>query len=257
MVETATAIWVAETAVEATGAGRRDRGSKVRQGQQGATGAGRAMGVMLAASPASRSSVATRPPPCSVLSVATPTPRALPPCARSHPIGSLVQASMSRQLECERVGASRRRARSVGTRSPRGGNEWSKRRGSVREGEEVDCSRMAARSAGTLRHMIDDTAEGICPVDVPVVVLRVILDACNHDDSGFSRMASHSLEELVAVMVSANFIDAPGAFSAAARQLNNRFLAGKSVEELHTNLGAENDCASVPMRTLPHYTPNL
>ena len=126
-----------------------------------------------------------------------------------------------------------------------------------REGEEVDCSRMAARSAGTLRHMIDDTAEGICPVDVPVVVLRVVLDACNHDDSGFSRMASHSLEELVAVMTGANFLDAPGAFSAAARQLNNRFLAGKSVEELHTNLGAENDCASVPMRTLPHYTPNL
>ena len=79
-----------------------------------------------------------------------------------------------------------------------------------REGEEVDCSRMAARSAGTLRHMIDDTAEGICPVDVPVVVLRVVLDACNHDDSGFSRMASHSLEELVAVMTGANYLDSPG-----------------------------------------------
>ena len=89
--------------------------------------------------------------------------------------------------------------------------------------------------------MMDDTADGICPVDVPAAVLRVILDACNHDDSGFSRMASHSLEELVAVMTGANFLDAPGAFSAAARQLNTRFLAGKSVEELRTNLGAEND----------------
>ena len=128
-----------------------------------------------------------------------------------------------------------------------------------REGEEVDCSRMAARSAGTLRHMIDDTAEGICPVDVPVVVLRVVLDACNHDDSGFSRMASHSLEELVAVMTGANFLDAPGAFSAAARQLNNRFLAGKSVEELRTNLGAENDMSEAEQAIAlaePAFTPS-
>jgi len=110
-----------------------------------------------------------------------------------------------------------------------------------REGEEVTCSRDAARSAGTLRDMIDDSADGICPVDVPAAALRVILDACNHDDGGFSRMASHSSEELVAVMVGANYLDAPGAFSAAARQFNIRFLAGKSVEELRTNLGAE-DC---------------
>ena len=110
-----------------------------------------------------------------------------------------------------------------------------------REGEEVTCSREAARSAGTLRDMIDDSADGICPVDVPAVDLRVILDACNHADGGFSRMSSHSSEELVAVMVGANYLDAPGAFSAAARQFNIRFLAGKSVEELRTNLGAE-DC---------------
>ena len=128
-----------------------------------------------------------------------------------------------------------------------------------REGEEVDCSWKAARSAGTLRHMMDDTADGICPVDVPVVVLRVILDACNHDDSGFSRMASHSLEELVAVMTGANFLDAPGAFSAAARQLNNRFLAGKSVEELRTNLGAENDMSEAKQAIAlaePAFTPS-
>ena len=55
-----------------------------------------------------------------------------------------------------------------------------------REGEEVDCTRKAARSAGTLHHMMDDTTDGICPVDVPAAVLRVILDACNHDDGGFS-----------------------------------------------------------------------
>ena len=87
-----------------------------------------------------------------------------------------------------------------------------------REGVEVTCSRKAARSAGTLRHMMEDSADGgSCPVDVPAAVLRVILDACNHDDSGFSRMASHSVEELVAVMDGANFLDAPGAFGAAAR----------------------------------------
>jgi hypothetical protein len=107
-----------------------------------------------------------------------------------------------------------------------------------REGEDVTCSREAARSAGTLRDMIDDSADGICPVDVPAADLRVILDACTHDDGGFSRMASHSSEELVAVMVAANYLDAPGAFSAAARQFSIRFLAGKSVEELRTNLGA-------------------
>ena len=108
-----------------------------------------------------------------------------------------------------------------------------------REGEEVTCSREVARSAGTLRDMIDDSADGICPVDVPAVDLRVILDACTHADGGFSRMASHSSEELVAVMVGANYLDAPGAFSAAARQFSIRFLAGKSVEELRTNLGAK------------------
>ena len=127
-----------------------------------------------------------------------------------------------------------------------------------REGEEVTCTRKAARSAGTLRHMMEDSADGICPVDVPAADLRVILDACNHDDNGFSRMASHSLEELVAVMVGANFLDAPGAFSAAARQLNTRFLAGKSVEELRTNLGAENDMSEAEQAAAlaePAFTP--
>ena len=50
-------------------------------------------------------------------------------------------------------------------------------------------------------------------------------------------------------MVGANFLDAPGAFSAAARQLNTRFLAGKSVEELRTNLGVTSlslECAAAP-----------
>ena len=55
-----------------------------------------------------------------------------------------------------------------------------------RDGEEVTCSREAARSAGTLRHMMEDSADGSCPVDVPAADLRVILDACNHDDGGFS-----------------------------------------------------------------------
>ena len=59
--------------------------------------------------------------------------------------------------------------------------------------KKVTFSREAARSAGTKRHMMDDSADGIYPADVPVVVLRVIMDASNHEDSGFSRMASHSL----------------------------------------------------------------
>jgi len=103
-----------------------------------------------------------------------------------------------------------------------------------REGDEVTCSREAARRAGTLTNWIDNTAdEQAFPVDVPAAVLRVIL--------GSYWMASHSAVELIAVMTGANCLDAPGAFRAAARELNIRFLAGKSVEELRTNLGAEND----------------
>ena len=76
-----------------------------------------------------------------------------------------------------------------------------------REGEEVTCSRKAARRAVTLDNMIDDSADGICPMDVPVVDLRVILSLCEDDDS--SRLASHSAEELIAVMTGANCLDAP------------------------------------------------
>eukprot|EP00964_Phaeocystis_antarctica_P023392 scaffold13093_cov57-Phaeocystis_antarctica.AAC.1 len=59
-------------------------------------------------------------------------------------------------------------------------------------------------------------------------------------------------------MTGANYLDAPGAFSAAARQLNNRFLAGKSVEELRTNLGAENDMSQTELAAAlaePVFTP--
>ena len=109
-----------------------------------------------------------------------------------------------------------------------------------REGDVVTCSRKAARRAGTLSNWMDDTA-GEKPFrgDVPVVDLRVILGLCEDDDS--SPLASHSAEELIAVMTGAHSLDAPGAFRAAARELNIRFLAGKSVEELRANLGAEND----------------
>ena len=127
-----------------------------------------------------------------------------------------------------------------------------------REGELLSCTPKAARSAGTLRHMMDNSAGGSCPVDVPAVALRVVLDACNDDDSGFSRMASHSLEELFAVMVAANYLDAPGAFSAAASQLNIRFLAGKTVEELRTSLGAEDDMSQAEQAAAlaePAFTP--
>ena len=148
---------------------------------------------------------------------------------------------------------------SASSSPPQPASEESPVRVVSREGEDVTCSRKAARSAGTLRHMIEDSADGgNCPVDVPAAVLRVILDACNQDDSGFSRMASHSLEELVAVMTGANYLDAPGAFSAAVRQLNIRFLAGKSVEELRTNLGAENDMSQVEQAAVfaePAFTP--
>ena len=110
------------------------------------------------------------------------------------------------------------------------------------EGEEFTFSREAARRAGALSDWTDesgDTPGDGCHDTVPAADLRVILGLCEDDDG--SRLASHSAEELIAVMTGANCLDAPDAFRAAARQLNIRFLAGKSVKELRTNLGAEND----------------
>ena len=111
-----------------------------------------------------------------------------------------------------------------------------------REGEEFTFSREAARRAGALSDWTDEsgnTPSDGCHDTVPAADLRVILGLCEDDDS--SRLASHSAEELIAVMTGANCLDAPDAFRAAARELNTRFLAGKSVEELRTNLGAEDD----------------
>ena len=60
------------------------------------------------------------------------------------------------------------------------------------------------------------------------------------------------------MMVAANYLDAPGAFSAAASQLNIRFLAGKTVEELRTSLGAEDDMSQAEQAAAlaePAFTP--
>jgi len=59
-------------------------------------------------------------------------------------------------------------------------------------------------------------------------------------------------------MEGANWLDAPDAFSAAARQLNSRFLIGKSAEELRTNLGAANDLSEAEQAAAlaePAFTP--
>jgi hypothetical protein len=126
-----------------------------------------------------------------------------------------------------------------------------------REDEELTCSRKAASRAGTLSGWIDNTTDdGSFPTDLTAADLRVILGLCEDDDS--SALASHSLEELVAVMTGANYLDAPVAFSAAARQFHIRFLAGKSVEELRTNLGAENDMSDADQAAAlaePAFTP--
>ena len=127
----------------------------------------------------------------------------------------------------------------------------------VDEGEIVTCSRKAARRAGALKDWMDDTSgDGAFPTIIPAADLRVILGLCEDGDG--SQLATHSVEELVAVMDGANFLDAPCAFRAAARQLNTRFLAGKSVEELRTNLGAENDMSKAEQAAAlaePAFTP--
>ena len=127
-----------------------------------------------------------------------------------------------------------------------------------REGEELTCTREAARRAGTLSNWMDNTAdEGAFPAEaIPAAVLRVILGFCEDDES--SPLASHSVAELLAVMEGANWLDAPDAFSAAARQLNSRFLVGKSAEELRTNLGAANDLSEAEQAAAlaePAFTP--
>ena len=126
-----------------------------------------------------------------------------------------------------------------------------------REGEEVTCSRKAASRAGTLSDWMDDTSDdGAFPTIMPTADLRVILGVCEDDDS--SALATHSLVELVGVMQGANFLEAPCAFRAAARQLHTRFLACKSVEELRTYIGAENDMSKAEEAAAlaePSYTP--
>ena len=126
-----------------------------------------------------------------------------------------------------------------------------------REDEELTCSRKAARRAGTLSGWIEDTTDdGSFRTNLTAADLRVILGLCEDGDS--SALASHSPEELVAVMTGANYLDAPDAFSAAARQFHIRFLAGKSVEELRTNLGAENDMSDADQAAAlaePAFTP--
>ena len=86
-----------------------------------------------------------------------------------------------------------------------------------REGEELTCTRKAARRSSTLSNWIDNTAdEGAFQAKaITVAVLRVILGFCEDDES--SPLASHSVAELFAVMEGANWLDAPDAF-AAARQ---------------------------------------
>eukprot|EP00964_Phaeocystis_antarctica_P075959 scaffold46953_cov62-Phaeocystis_antarctica.AAC.1 len=128
-----------------------------------------------------------------------------------------------------------------------------------REGEEVTCSRKAARRAGALSDWTDesgDTPGDGCHDIIPAADLRVILGLCEDDDS--SQLASHTAEELAAVMTGANCLDAPDAFRAAARQLNLHFLAGKSVKELRKNLGAENDMSEAEQAVAlaePVFTP--
>ena len=125
------------------------------------------------------------------------------------------------------------------------------------ESEEVTCSRKAASRAGTLSDWMDDTSgDGAFPTIIPTADLRVILGVCEDDDS--SALATHSLVELVGVMQGANFLEAPCAFRAAARQLHTRFLACKSVEELRTYIGAENDMSKAEQAAAlaePSYTP--
>ena len=151
-----------------------------------------------------------------------------------------------------------------------------------REGDEVTWTQQASCLAGTLRNWMSTTDdETPFPTEIPAPALCMLKAVCTHARSTPAPvLSSCSLDELMAVMSAANFLEADDAFSAGARQvhhrqpaaqtssnqlkprpggyaeciarvhsrsysrptpwqLNARFLAGKSVEELRSVLGAQ------------------
>ena len=129
-----------------------------------------------------------------------------------------------------------------------------------REGDEVTWTQQVSCLAGTLSNWMSTTNDDTpFPTDIPSPALCMLKAIFTHARSTPAPiLSSCSLEELMAVMSGANFLEANDAFRAGARQLNQRFLAGKSVEELRAVLSAEKDLSEADQAATlaePAFTP--
>jgi len=129
-----------------------------------------------------------------------------------------------------------------------------------REGDEVTWTQQVSCLAGTLSNWMSTTNDDTpFPTDIPSQALCMLKAIFTHARSTPAPiLSSCSLEELMAVMSGANFLEANDAFRAGARQLNQRFLAGKSVEELRAVLSAEKDLSEADQAATlaePAFTP--
>ena len=91
-----------------------------------------------------------------------------------------------------------------------------------REGDEVTWTQQASCLAGTLRNWMSTTDdETPFPTDIPAPALCMLKAVCTHAESTPAPILSLcSLDELMAVMSAANFLEADDAFRAGARQVH-------------------------------------
>ena len=92
-----------------------------------------------------------------------------------------------------------------------------------REGDEVTWTQQASCLAGTLRNWMSTTDdETPFPTDIPAPALCMLKAVCTHAGSTPAPiLSSCSLDELMAVMSAANFLEADDAFRAGARQVHH------------------------------------
>ena len=99
---------------------------------------------------------------------------------------------------------------------------------------------LAASRAGTLKDWIEDTGgEGTFGTVLSAEALQTLLAACTHDgEEATSPIASLTFDKTIELLRAANFLSATDAMAAASQHLWGTLLAGKSVEELRSTLGA-------------------
>ena len=92
-----------------------------------------------------------------------------------------------------------------------------------REGDEVTWTQQASCLAGTLRNWMSTTDdETPFPTDIPAPALGMLKAVCTHAGSTPApTLVSCSLDELMAVMSAANFLEADDAFRAGAQQVHH------------------------------------